>query len=56
MIPGYDANVAAAAATLAWLREHFEVDPVIDDAISDLIETRRRQSESTGRETGWTCS
>lgn len=37
MIPGYGANVAAAAATLAWLRERFDVDPVIAAAIDELI-------------------
>jgi hypothetical protein len=37
MIPGYGANVAAAAATLAWLREHFDVDPVVAAAIDELV-------------------
>jgi hypothetical protein len=37
MMPGYGANVAAAAATLAWLRQRFDVDPVIAAAIDDLI-------------------
>jgi hypothetical protein len=37
MVPGYAANVAAAAATLAWLRERFDVDPLIAAAIEQLI-------------------
>ena len=37
MIPGYGANVAAAAATLAWLRDHFDVDPVVASAIEELV-------------------
>jgi hypothetical protein len=48
MIPGYGANVAAAAVTLTWLQDRFDVDPVIAAAIGDLIETGRRRTHASG--------
>jgi len=48
MIPGYGANVAAAAATLTWLQDRFDVDPVSAAAIDDLIETARRRAGAVG--------
>ena len=48
MIPGYDANAAAAAAMLAWLRDRFDVDPAIGAAIDDLIDTGRRRADAIG--------
>jgi hypothetical protein len=42
MVPGYGRTFEAAAVTLAWLRERFDVDPVIGAAIDDLLEGHRR--------------
>ncbi|MGN6333122.1 MAG: hypothetical protein ACTHOD_15970 [Motilibacteraceae bacterium] len=37
MVPGYEHNIEAAAVTLAWLRERFTCDPVITDAVRQLL-------------------
>jgi hypothetical protein len=37
MVPGYERNREAAAAILGWLEAHADVDPVMADAIRQLI-------------------
>jgi hypothetical protein len=41
MIPGYEGNIDAAAATLEWLRMHFAPAPSIIAAVEALIEDAR---------------
>jgi len=41
MVPGYGRNADAAAATLAWLRQHYDVDAFVAAAVEDLIERAR---------------
>jgi hypothetical protein len=38
LVPGYEHNVAAAAAMLDWLRGRFDVDPTVGRAVDDLLE------------------
>lgn len=49
MAPGYEHNLAAAATTLAWLRERFACDPAITDAVLALL---RQGSRAAGRAAG----
>lgn len=44
MMPGYTRNLDAARAVLAWLTAHYETDPVIVTAISELIATLATQT------------
>jgi hypothetical protein len=37
MVPGYDANRAAAHATLGWLAAHYDIDPALVAAIRELL-------------------
>ncbi|GAA0973513.1 hypothetical protein GCM10009555_028360 [Acrocarpospora macrocephala] len=37
MAPGYEHNRQAATTTLTWLEKHFTVDPVIANAIRELL-------------------
>lgn len=37
MVPGYERNREAAAFTLTWLKERFEVDEVIAAAIESVL-------------------
>ena len=37
MVPGYARNTAAAGATLEWLTNHFETDPVMVGAVRELL-------------------
>lgn len=39
MAPGYDKNLEAARAVLAWLTDHHDTDPVIVAAIHELLTT-----------------
>ncbi|NUO55985.1 MAG: hypothetical protein HOV71_25495 [Hamadaea sp.] len=48
MVPGYGRTFEAAAVTFAWLRERFEVHPVIAGAIGELLETRARGASAPG--------
>lgn len=38
LVPGYEHNVPAATAMLAWLRDRFDVDPGVGGAVDALIE------------------
>jgi len=37
MVPGYERNREAAAAILRWLEAHADVDPVMADAVRELV-------------------
>ena len=37
MVPGYSRKAAAAAATFDWLDSRYDVDPVVGQAITDLV-------------------
>jgi hypothetical protein len=47
LVPGYEHNVAAAAAMIEWLRARFEIDGAVNVAIDDLVATAKSSGETT---------
>ncbi|NUR70900.1 MAG: hypothetical protein HOU81_08765 [Hamadaea sp.] len=48
MVAGYGRTFEAAAVVYAWLRQRFEIHPVIGAAIEELLETRARGASAPG--------